>query len=577
MSFSARTALVLLATASSALDVYTQPCPLYGQNYPAPTSLATSKHVEAAANSVLEQLLKARNETTGYGTLDTETTAFSLDFYSLDDTNTLFSHHYTPDQLVSQRTSGVEQVDSDTVYRVGSVSKLWTVYLFLLAAGDESWNDPITRFVPELQEIAQTQELDPTSNVDWESITVGALASHLAGIGRDPTRAAALEKVFGDLGIPSQSNGSSSSCGAPSLVTLPCNRSEFFTDFPTQNPIVASYKTPVYSNAAFQIIGYALENITGQSMSELFEKHLVESLNLTSTSYHLPTSPETSIIPYNTTVSWWFADLLDLTPAGGYFSSINDMRKIGRAMLGSTQLDPTVTRRWMKPHSFLSDRDAAVGAPWEIYRAPGDPSIMMITKAGDLGQYSSYVVLVPELNIGFTVISAGRSASDSTRILGNILVDTFVPSVLATASSEAGEVYTGSFSDKETGSSITLVQNDTEPGLLVEEWSFGGQDVLSLLGQIKGSNITARLYYSGLENETPNATVSSWRAIYQTAPGKVGPGPLSPVCNSWFSVDGLTYGGVGLDEFLITTVEGKAASIVPRVLGVPMARTKTTT
>lgn len=350
---------------------------------------------------------------------------------------------------------------------------------------------------------------------------------------------------------------------------------EFFTDFPTQHPIVASYKTPVYSNAAFQILGYALENITGQSMNDIFDEYLVKALNLTSTHYHLPDSPETSIIPYNTTYSWWFADLLDLTPAGGYFSSINDMRKIGKAMLGSTQLDPSVTRRWMKPHSFLSNRDAAVGAPWEIYRAPGDPSIMMMTKSGDLGKYSSYMVLIPELNIGFTVIAAGDFASENSRLLGNILVDTFVPAVLATAADEAGEVYAGTFSDKATGAKITLVQNDTEPGLLVGEWSFGGQDVLSLLGKIKRGNITARLYYSGLGNETPNGTVSSWRAIYQTLTRRNGPGPLSPICDSWFSVDGLTYGGVGLDEFLVTTVDGKATSIVPRVLGVPMVRTGT--
>lgn len=220
-----RKAIVLLTATSAVASFDTQPCPLYGQNYPAPTGLATSKYVEAAAQSVLNQLLKAKNETTAYGPLDTTTTAFSVDFYSLEGEDTLFSYHYLPAQLLDQRTVGVEEVNSDTIYRVGSVSKLWTVYLYLLAAGDQTWNDPITNFIPELQEIAQTQESDPTSDVNWKSITIGALASHLAGIGRDPTRAAALSKVFGDLGIPSQSDSSTSSCGDPTLVTLPCNRS----------------------------------------------------------------------------------------------------------------------------------------------------------------------------------------------------------------------------------------------------------------------------------------------------------------------------------------------------------------
>ena len=225
MPCSLRVSWTLLAATPVAASLYTQPCPLYGQNYPAPTGLATSKHVEAAAESVLDQLLKAKNGTTSYGPLDTDTTAFSVDFYSLESEGTLFSHHYTPAQLLGQRTVGVEEVDSDTIYRVGSVSKLWTVYLYLIAAGEQSWNEPITKFIPELHELVQGQEPDPTSDVDWQSITVGALASHLAGIGRDPTHVAALAKVFGDLGIPSQSDSSSSSCGDPALVTLPCNRS----------------------------------------------------------------------------------------------------------------------------------------------------------------------------------------------------------------------------------------------------------------------------------------------------------------------------------------------------------------
>ena len=224
MRASVRVSITMLAVTSAAVDV-NQPCPLYGKNFPAPTGLVTSAHIKAAAESTSNQLLRAKNETTVYGELDTDTTAFSVDFYSLQDEDALFSHHYTPAQLLSQRTAGVEEVNSDTVYRVGSVSKLWTVYLYLLAAGDESCDEPITRFIPELQEISETQDVDPTSDVDWQSITVGALASHLAGIGRDPTHAAALSKVFESLGIPSQSDNSSSSCGDPALVTLPCNRS----------------------------------------------------------------------------------------------------------------------------------------------------------------------------------------------------------------------------------------------------------------------------------------------------------------------------------------------------------------
>jgi hypothetical protein len=45
----------------------------------------------------------------------------------------------------------------------------------------------VTDFIPELAAIAQERKASDNEidNVDWETITGGALASHLAGLGRD--------------------------------------------------------------------------------------------------------------------------------------------------------------------------------------------------------------------------------------------------------------------------------------------------------------------------------------------------------------------------------------------------------
>ena len=75
----------------------------------------------------------------------------------------------------------------DSIYRVGSLSKLITIYLFLIEAGPRYWNYPITEFVPELAAAAEecSAEEDPVDCIDWEDITLGALASNLAGVPRD--------------------------------------------------------------------------------------------------------------------------------------------------------------------------------------------------------------------------------------------------------------------------------------------------------------------------------------------------------------------------------------------------------
>jgi len=76
-------------------------------------------------------------------------------------------------------------VDADTVYRIGSLTKIFTVYTFLAEAGDIHFNSPITNYVPELAALVQNNSANAINRVAWEDITVGELASHMAGIASD--------------------------------------------------------------------------------------------------------------------------------------------------------------------------------------------------------------------------------------------------------------------------------------------------------------------------------------------------------------------------------------------------------
>ena len=88
-------------------------------------------------------------------------------------------------------TIGVSSVTEDTVFRVGSVSKLFTVTLLLIEEGLWAFSEPIAKYVPELREAAEKLQWDPRNRrdtidyVDWGAITIGELASHMAGIPRD--------------------------------------------------------------------------------------------------------------------------------------------------------------------------------------------------------------------------------------------------------------------------------------------------------------------------------------------------------------------------------------------------------
>lgn len=118
---------------------------------------------------------------------DTNTTSFSISLFSIHESDPIFQYHFTASTL---NTSSTKIVNEDLVYRIGSITKMVTVFELLLQGKRVRFDDPVTRYVPELAVIAEAQhnktkwEDDEVATANWLQITVGALAGHLAGIGR---------------------------------------------------------------------------------------------------------------------------------------------------------------------------------------------------------------------------------------------------------------------------------------------------------------------------------------------------------------------------------------------------------
>lgn len=75
-------------------------------------------------------------------------------------------------------------MDENSVYRIGTLSQMFTVYAFLIAAGEEHWDESVTKWVPELANASEILN-DQSKYVDWNAVTLGDLAGHLSGIARD--------------------------------------------------------------------------------------------------------------------------------------------------------------------------------------------------------------------------------------------------------------------------------------------------------------------------------------------------------------------------------------------------------
>lgn len=186
-----------------------------------------------------------------------------------------------------------------------------------------------------------------------------------------------------------------------------------------------------------------------------------------------------------------FVDVPLTTPSGGIYSTVNDLAKIGTSILNSTLLPTDKTNRWLKPVSFTGDLHYALGRPWEIYRcAHQDSGVVtdIYTKLGDSGDYSGLFVLLPDFDIGFTILGASSLPvhTQAVQLVADFLTDSIISALMAQAHREALINLAGTYtpSDKTLNFTLTLsvpASSKSAPGLVIAEWISNGTDIRDLL------------------------------------------------------------------------------------------------
>ncbi|KAJ5605487.1 beta-lactamase/transpeptidase-like protein [Penicillium lagena] len=558
-TFAVLSALLPFGLAASSKLNY---CSLLGPVFPPPIHLSDSPYFTAATKDLSGILQDAIYGNSSLSPIfKPNQTSFTVQIFSSKDESPLFESYYTS-QAVQAYKAGVKNIDENTVFRIGSASKLVTVLLLLIEKGESVFNEPIAKYVPEIREAIAamrsntTQQQDAIDFLRWEQVTIGELASQMSGVLRD--------YGFLDLalsipnpassGLPILPKSEIPPCGA----TIACNRTEFFHGLMAGHPVVPAGSTPIYSNAAYQILAYALETMTGQSYQSILSKDLLHPLGLEGFSYSAPNASE-GIIP---DPIYWALSAGDETPAGGLYSSVKDMSSIGRAILNNTLLPENIKRRWMKPDTHTSSLEFSVGAPWEIYSYMEDSRVIdLYTKAGDLGGYSSILALSPDHNVGFTILAAGVGTTEAVAGLSDLVANTLLPALEDVGKTEAKTNFGGVYESSQTNSTISI-STDNGPGLKVDSWVRGGDNMLTVLSAIEESSVNSvRLYPTGLN--APGEM--SFRAIIQDLSASQGVGPITRSCNSWELADGKVYGNIGIDEFVFTVDScGKGTGLSPR-------------
>lgn len=237
--------------------------------------------------------------------------------------------------------------------------------------------------------------------------------------------------------------------------------------------------------------------------------------------------------------------------------------------MNSDLLTPSQTNRWLKPHSHTSSVTVSVGAPWEIYRANtltlDGRTIDIYTKDGGIGEYGSFLALVPDYNITVTLLTAG-STIDLAEPVERAL-RAMIPAVDKAARDDASAKYVGLYEDKSSKSNMSIALTDA--GLRVESLFNNGKDILSAYASVF-QPFELDIYPTGLvygiksgDKESvikQSSEGESWRGVYNFI-NQPYDGFLRQ-CTTWAGLDGNVYGQKALDEFVFeTNAKDKVVSV----------------
>ncbi|KAI1159753.1 beta-lactamase/transpeptidase-like protein [Nemania serpens] len=507
---------------------------------------------------------------------------FSLGLFSIHDPEAagqLQYHHTGPD--VRNSSFGVNKVDGNSIYRLASMTKIMTVYSGLLLLKTSDWDKPLTEIFPE---IASLPNNDPVHHIQWDTITPFSLASQISGIPANarPFDGGELSTVFyytnpldpTTLGFPPLALNSSG-IDVP-CQTANCSAVEYIQSI--QAPTLPVFHSPGYANTNFVLLGRVISKLTGLPENEdWFQKAVFGPLGMKSTSSLSPTNP-----PYPGYVVTGSADVFAFqggitSSSGGIFSSTNDVAKLGISILNSTLLSTDQTRKWMKPNSFTASFDFALGMGWEIYRYTDKVTghvTDFYTKLGDAGNYATFIVLVPDYDFGFSVITTSglvdaTERSDEAHLLADLISETILPALRDQAATETKRNYEGTYTAAGTNTStLTLAYNETAGagfGLTVTSLINEGADLLGYIHRLMG---TSQLVLAPATVDC-EAKQRSFVATPVVPDGEY-TGVFSKMWATdldWLNNNGITYGGQALGTFYFDLAEdGSAVAASPAVL-----------
>lgn len=226
-----------------------------------------------------------------------------------DHTETLYLGH-------ADGKEGAEPTGA-TVYRLGSVTKNITALTFLLLEGRDrcSFSDSVEKYVPEFAAI-------PSPPPSGAKFTLIQLATHTAGLARDPQDAEALQ-----------------------LGPIADWRATLVRAVPKSGYVADPGSLFAYSNLGYAFLGAALEKAAGVPFAQYLDEQVLTPLGMSDTGFELSSEQRARLAP-GFTISAAGASTTESEaelggrgyriPVGGLFSTLDDMQRWLRYQMGTS-------------------------------------------------------------------------------------------------------------------------------------------------------------------------------------------------------------------------------------------------
>lgn len=285
----------------------------------------------------------------------------------------------------TERKDPPQPADEHTLYRVGSVSKLFTdlAVLQLVEEGKLDLDVAVSTYLPGFQ---------PQNPFDRE-ITLRQLMSHRSGLVR--------ESPVGNYFDPSEPTLAKTveSLNDTQLVYEPESRTK-------------------YSNAGIAVVGLALEQVVGKPFAEAIRERVLAPLGMDRSSFEL--NPE--IRSRLAVAEMWTHDgrtfeapvfELGTAPAGNLYASVSDVAKFAKAVFNDGQGEngaviSRATLNSMLAPQFSGERRGNFGLGFSLSELKGHD---MVGHGGAVYGYSTQFQLLTQEKLGVVIVASKDGAN----------------------------------------------------------------------------------------------------------------------------------------------------------------------